>query len=342
MAERSVHLISRKALSALVTHMTSLLVYASTIFPPAALDYSKALRTLLSYPPHLEHLEPRAWRVLTGICWSAVLGDAVTIDNEWEEDADEEMADPSPASGTPGTQAAKPFSNGRTNTQATTELALLIPILLSSSAAPLLSPVPTSSRPYVYEQSLGLSILLKVQRFLVDFPSETSSHLPVLRSMNIVLTTLELNSRSDFIAGALRLLPSLISAWSFRNKAMREQILIALRMTIPFLTHKVGREQDKAGIVKSSLDRLTGMLGKESTLRGGILPLELTTLRLRTPRKEESAQGRLSAFETNCFTVSSKMPPPDIVLIPRPATTLTMMAPYDGRFLSCTVRSFSK
>ena len=302
MAERSVHLISRKALSALVAHMSSLLVYSSAIFPPAALDYAKALRTLLSYPPHLEHLETRAWRVLIGICWSAILGDEVTIEDGFEEEADEDMVDPSPTSGTPGTQAVKSFSKGRTNTQATTELALLIPILLSSPASPLLPPLPTSTSPYIYEQSVGLSLLLKTQRFFAEYQSETSSHLPILRAMNLILSRLELNCRSDFITGAFKLLPFLVSAWTFRNKAMREQVLIALRMMLPFISHKGSREKDKAGVVKSALDRLMGMLGKESTVRGGILPLDIATIRLESERIEGSY--RATPFETRCITVS--------------------------------------
>jgi len=297
-----VYSIGRKPLQALVTHMTTLLVYSSSIFPPAALDYAKALRSLLSYPPHLENLDQNSWRILTGVCWAAILGDGVLVEDGWEEGMDEKDDSPPTAM---ATQAAATLAKGRsTTTQATNELALLIPILLSSSAAPLIPPLPIAGSIYQYEPSLGLNILLKVQRFFYQHPSEISSHLPILRSMNIVFAALELNARHDFIVGSLKLLPHLVGLWTMRNKQVREQVLIALRMILPFLTHKAGLEKDKTGVVRTSLERLFEIMPKEAVSRWGLEPLEIGLIRLRCHDLVREGHRELQPFETTSFTVS--------------------------------------
>ena len=302
MAEKSVHLIGRKPLQALVTHMTTLLVYSSAIFTPAALDYAKALRSLLSYPPHLENLDSHTWRILTGVCWSAVLGDEISSDNGWDEGPDEDDDTPPTAL---ATQAVTSLAKGRnTVTQSTTEFANLIPILLSSSSAPLLPLLPVTGAVYTSEPSLGLNVLLKIQRFISQHVGESSLHLPILRSMNTVLAALELNARHDFIAGSLKLMPHLVGLWTMRNKQVREQVLIGLRMMLPFLTHKAGLEKDKTGIVRSSLERLFEILPKEAVSRWGLEPLELGVVRLKSPDGEAAPLKTSQPFETSCFTVS--------------------------------------
>lgn len=336
-------MISRKPLQALVTHMTSLLVFAGRIFPPASLDYAKALRTLLSYPPHLENLDLEAWKVLTGVCWSAILGEEVSIEDGWDDEQRDELEEDEeignggmPAS----TQAVASFAKGRSSvTQATTELALLIPILLSSTAAPLVHPLPVTGS-YHYEPSLGLSILLKTQRFFTLYPLETSSHLPILRSMNIVLAALELNCRDDFIAGGAKLLPSLVDLWSAKNKAIREQVLIALRMILPFLTHKIAQDKDKTGTTRAAAERVMDMLPKETVMKSGFTPLDPGVLRLRLVEAGTSNQeDNIKPFETRAFTVSWHNT--STKLISRPGMISTMRALSGGRRWSCMLRSAS-
>ena len=304
MAERSVHLLSRKPFIAIFTHMTHLLVFSSAIFPPAALDYAKALRTLLSYPPHLETLDQQAWKVLMGVCWAAVLGDPVTIDDEWQDDPDDDMR----GSGEEcSTQAGR---HRATVSQVTNELASLIPILLSSSAAPLIPALPSHTGGWVSEPSLGFTILLKIHRFFLLHPAETSAHLIILRSLNTVLVELELNCRADFVAGGMKLFPQLIALWSTRNKGIREQVLIALRTLLPYLTHRSVIEKDREGVVREGMGRLMQALPKEAISRWGVEPSDMSVLRLKPHSVASStgqAEGRLNSkpFETRTIAVSS-------------------------------------
>jgi ataxia telangiectasia mutated family protein len=284
--------------------MTTLLVYSGQLFSHAAIDYAKAIRSLLSYPPHLNELDPNTWRILMGVCWSAVLGDQVSVDGEFEGDLAEN--DDSPVVPLP-TQAPASIAKGRTNvTQATNELAQLIPLLLSSTSAPITPPLPITGLTYEYEQSLALTMLYKASRFYAQQLSETTSHLPIVRSTNFLLSVLELNSRHDIVAAGMRLLPQLINLWPTRNKAIREQILIALRTMLPFLVHKNSLEKDRLGLIRNSLERLMDVLPKESTSRWGFEAIELNTVRLQTRIKGEKNPAWTKAFERRVLRVSSQ------------------------------------
>ncbi|KAL7420991.1 Serine/threonine-protein kinase tel1 [Cryptotrichosporon argae] len=78
--ERNAHLLSRRAFIAIFAHMTATLVHDGTVFEPAVIDYAKALRALLSYPPHLAHLDAGGRDCLVRICFAAVLGDKLEED----------------------------------------------------------------------------------------------------------------------------------------------------------------------------------------------------------------------------------------------------------------------
>ncbi|OCF35599.1 hypothetical protein I316_02654 [Kwoniella heveanensis BCC8398] len=289
MAERTVHLISRKPFLALVDHMTHLLVFSSQIFPPTALDYAKALRCLLSYPPHLENLDHLRWKTLMGICWASVLGDEVTVNEDWEdgEEEDPEEGEKMDIDEFANTQAgpSRRTAGRATISQINNELISLIPILLSSSSAPLLPPLPSKEvEPISPPERVGHSLLLKVNRFFQQYPNETSAHLPILRSLNLLLVELELNCRDDFLSAGLKLLPHLVALWGTRNKALREQVVIAVRTIFPFVTHKtLVNSKEVIGVVET-LEKLMDHLPRETTTKWGIEPLDLNLVRLTSEK----------------------------------------------------------
>ncbi|WVW79405.1 hypothetical protein I302_101374 [Kwoniella bestiolae CBS 10118] len=290
MVERTVHMISKKPFSLLFNHMTRLLVFSNQIFPPAALDYAKALRTLLSYPPHLESLDQTSWKILMNICWSAVLGDEVVIDDAWE---DGELVEEEEGNGGMdidgfSTQAASSKRPGRsTISQINTELLTLVPILLSSSAAPLIPPLPTKEVMLNLVEKPGYTLLLKIHRFFNQYPTESSAHLSVLRALNILFTELELNCRDDFLSAGLKLLPQLVSLWGTRNKALREQIVIAIRTLLPFVTHKTLVESTHATGVRDTLEKLMDGLSRETINKWGVEGLDIGVLRLTSSQRGE-------------------------------------------------------
>jgi ataxia telangiectasia mutated family protein len=301
MTERSVHLLSRKPFLVIFTHMAKLLVHGYSIFPPASLDYPKAIRALLSYPPHLENLDAESWKVLMGICWAAVLGDEVRVDNDWDDEDEAGEVDTKDDDSTYGQHAKR-----TTISQSSTELVSLIPMLLSSSAAPLLPPTPGVSTDSQKETPahVGYSILLKIHRFFLLHPTETSVHLAILRSLNIILAELELNSRGDFTSAGIKLFPQLVSLWGTRSKGLREQVLIALRLLMPSLTHGTSESKDKDGIVREGIRKLMDGLARESLGSRGIEPLDINVVRLSLMEEDKDDLSGSRPFQTRAISVS--------------------------------------
>ena len=263
--------------------MVHLLVYTSRIFRPASLDYAKALRSLLSYPPHLANLDAVGWKMLMSICWAAVLDDPVTLDDEWDDtskfgsaalELDDDDED----------EVAR-NANGTKVVSSTVELVTLIPILLSSPAAPLIPPLPSRNEDgYHHQHSLGYSVTEKIRRFLSQRRTNESVDLNVLRSLNIVLEQLELNCRRDFVAAGTNLYPQLAALWETGSRPVREQVLIALRFFLNFCQSPgdftaTGIWIDQSSFVPA-LERIMEYLPREGGSRWGISPLDINAVRL--------------------------------------------------------------
>ncbi|KAK4687247.1 serine-protein kinase ATM, partial [Tremellales sp. Uapishka_1] len=294
MTELSVRLLSRKPFVCLFVHMTQLLVDKDELFLPAALDYSKALRCLITYSPHLDNLDPSKWKWLMGICWAVVLGDEIKSEHEWEDDGELE-ADADLAK--IAAFQAHPYRS--TITQTTTELVSLIPILLSSSSAPLIPACKQKGDVSPPAISVGYSILLKIHRFLLQYQTETALP-PIVLSLNIVLAELELNSRSDFQRGGMMLLPQLARLWTARNKATREQVLIAFRILLPSLARQEVLQNDTERVISDAMERVFEVLGKDSTISGsgGIKPLDMGAMRLQMVQSASDT----AAFQTGVLS----------------------------------------
>ncbi|GMK57115.1 hypothetical protein CspeluHIS016_0309550 [Cutaneotrichosporon spelunceum] len=285
-AERSVHMIGRKPLSVLLLHMVSLLVQDSRIFEPVAVSYVKALRTLLSYPPHLEHLDDGLWRRLMTVCWATILDERIPMDAELAGDADGEEEINADAS---------PFATAGSSLLLN-EILSLVPILLSSSSAPLISPSPTKIEEA--KPALGLSILHKIHRYIGQIGQGLVS-IHVLRALNILLGELEFNCREDFTKGSLVLFPQLAAMWTAKVKGdlgHRELVLVALRTMLPFITHSsVG--SDKKEAAREAMTRILDSMPKEAGSRAAIKPLDLEMLRFKAGGTKLPETGSRPPFE---------------------------------------------
>lgn len=56
LTERSVHLLNKKVTNALVSHFRQTIINYGELLAPVALDYVKALRCVVGWAPHLEHM----------------------------------------------------------------------------------------------------------------------------------------------------------------------------------------------------------------------------------------------------------------------------------------------
>lgn len=300
-AERSVHMIGRKPFNTLLLHMTALLVHDGRIFEPVAMSYVKTLRTLLSYPPHLEHVEEPLWRTLMTICWSAILGDRIPIEDGiaiWRDDPDNVSDDESDVD-----ISAKFATVG--SSSVLSEIVALVPILLSSSSAPLIPPPPAKideSKP-----ALGFSILRKIHRYISQVPGNGAVSIEILRALNILLGELELNCRQEFTAISLKIFPQLANMWTARNKGdlgVREHVMVALRTMLPFITHHSVSDQEHNETVKEAMIRILDGLSKEATSRAPIKPLDLETLRFKAGGTKLPEGHSRPPFELMGVTVS--------------------------------------
>jgi ataxia telangiectasia mutated family protein len=283
-AERSCRLLSRKPFMSLFTHLTTLLAGDRRIDDRIAVPYIKALRTLLSFPPHLENLDPTGWRMIMGVCFMALLGDPISLDDEaWGEDLEMDVDD----DGQQGYQLASSIS---------TELLSLVPILLSSTRAPLIPDPPAVDDTRVSPPALGCSILFKLSRYIRQLPVQNIS-IDAIRSINLVLAELEINSKKDFTLASLQLFPQLVMVWTSRSDlAIRETTLVALRTMLPYVTHESVTDESKEA-VRDAMSKLVDSIAKEG--RSGIRPLDLAALRLDS--RPNPAKG---PFQLTGVTVS--------------------------------------
>lgn len=292
----------------LFTHMVTLLVHGGQMFPPAAIDYTKALKTLLSYPPHLECLDRMNWKIIVGVSWSSLLGDPVRLSEDGNDETEEDSGEEVDRKPFDLTQSHAAHARQKTMSTINAEVAGLLPILFSSPAAPLLSDLPSNETLYIPELPTGSVMLRKISRFFEQYPNDNSAHLPVLRTLNLILAEMELNARNDMIASSLKLLPHLAELWTTRKKDVREQVVIALRIILPFATHKAALEYDKAGSARETLLRIMDHLPKESQARWGVEPLDLGVVRFKARSKKGKEKEVERPFETACMSVSKFLP----------------------------------
>jgi hypothetical protein len=339
--------LSLKPVNAIFSHLTQSIIHDGAFVKHISMDYIKALKTLLNFPAHLESLDAYSWRSLMSIIWDAVLQRRLQHDrDDWDAEAQGRLEadfDALDSEEEPVTVKTKPGSialkrtrgtqltqRSRSNTgsiagdfQSTSfnnslnsesvELLSLFPILLSSSSAPILAPpkLPDPSADHIPHRA-GIPLLHRVLLFLERFPTYTTSHRSVIQGLNKLLGELELNAVDEMTRTGAKMFPLLVKLWSTRDLLLREQLLISIRIFLPFLARD--KQRSSAGIkltqgrglrplsqnganttstqmvsgetmtsdLASSMDELRQAIVKEAgQLKRGIVPLDLDCLALR-------------------------------------------------------------
>lgn len=146
------------------------------------------------------------------------------------------------------------------------EAIALISTILQSSGANIIS----SKHP-----RLPSSICKKLVRFFRLYPTETSAHLDAVSAVQSVLEALSLNARDDTIAFGSSLWPYLLQLWSTKNRTLKERILIALKLLLPFVTQPTSPIGCEAVVTK-----LLHLLQTDHETRWSFEGLNLDMLRL--------------------------------------------------------------
>ncbi|GAA5938292.1 hypothetical protein JCM10213_003256 [Rhodosporidiobolus nylandii] len=250
--EKSVQQVSRKTAKAVVNHLTQMIASggsssssSSRDLPPYALTYLKALRAVLSHPPHLEHLDEKQWTDVVALCFSGALGDKIKIGQEFADEnameldddaslprgalrngtpraagSDEDELAPS-ASTSRGGRGKSRRDEKRTATPVEIELLHVLDCAFRAHSAPFL--------PYAH------AILSKFLRFFARFPGETSAHLPALSALNRALQELDLNDQKSMRRIGARMWGSLVGLWQTKSAGTKEMVVVALRLLFPFV-----------------------------------------------------------------------------------------------------------
>lgn len=336
-----VHL-NKKVINALFSHLTQTIITSDGKLLRNSMDYIKALKTIVSYTPHLEHLGSASWESLMSICWDAALGQRIEYDKaEWttgdlEEDSvrgsdnEEEEEEDVMATLSTGTQKRKFTSTMSSITQRgksgrdgdvlplsteVTELLGIVPVLLAVPNAPILPPPQLPESDHDTDKPLprvGIRILRKTIKFLRDRPAETTAHRSVLATLNILLGELELNAVQVMIETAPTLLSLLVPLW---HTKLKDQVVLALRIILPFLSSSpfvCEREPEEKKISREVFSDLLALRDAISRSNPGkrshILDLSFLSLKIALPSGSRSERNAPSPMHTPLVSAMSDIP----------------------------------
>ncbi|THG99792.1 hypothetical protein EW026_g2611 [Hermanssonia centrifuga] len=314
LTEQSVQRLNGKVVRPLLAHLLSNLKYQGQLLEAVSFNYIKAIRCILSWAPHLDHLDDQTWLRLVELSFNVILGDPfkTRLEDEEEQDVKEESVAPelsapeedamdvdesaSPTKKRRHAESVRPTNrvlitstksqDSGPVSQEKVELAYLLSVLLSTPSSPLLS------KDYPF---LPAAILNRLQRFLVLYPGDSSLTHDYLVALSAVLSRLTLNRRQLVIDFAREAWSGLVRLWGTKNQQLKEDLVAILRMLFPFYTV----EEDHDSEYADGIAALWKLLDGEAESRWGINGLSLQSLILQVASDEAALP--LSPFVAKTF-----------------------------------------
>jgi ataxia telangiectasia mutated family protein len=327
LTEQSIHQLTHKnVIRALLNHLVQTSSHQGKLFLPVALDYAKAIRCVLDYPPHLEHIDDEMWVKLAEMCLNVVLGDSLRkrLVQEDEDEIEETMRmDLSPEGGDDGDDGDSVTSHETKKRRRREESGTPEPSTMPRGVVPRTQPRPvsveqiefvsllsllltSSSAPFLATEypNLGPAMLNRLLRFLRLYPSDTSLHPDFIVILSATLSHLALNERDAVTRFTQRSWDALLGMWGTKNKTMKENLIIVLRTLFPFYTTRYP-EAGPSLLDFSYVDgvsRLWNLLDGEAESRWGADGLSLDSLRLSLIRDCSSpSASQPGAFMARTF-----------------------------------------
>lgn len=293
LTEKSAPYLNRKVTKSLISHLAGLSINNNTLFTPVSVDYVKAIRAIVNYTPHLEHLDSDLWVKLVQLGFNVVLGlplrkgiyyteddAAIAVDDAQEEDYEEEQGTRKRGrremSATPGPSRVTSKLSHASISREQIEYIGLLSDLLRSPSSPLLTSDPQ-------HEGLAEGILNRLLSFIKLYPFDTSLHRGYLVALSATLSHVALNRRDAVTHFARNSWNGLLDMWGMKDKSMKEGIIVVLRVLFPFYTASDPR-YDSSAPNFSYLDgvaRLWQILDREADSRWGVEGLSLDCLRLQ-------------------------------------------------------------
>lgn len=303
LVETSVTCLARQSSRALLQHLVRVLSsHSGDIFLALLPSYLRALRTVLMWRPHVEHLQPAQWLALVGLLWNLIFGAKpnTALDPKLP-DLTRYLASDIPS------DLDSPLSRSWLNpTQTVNAFECLKEVFDGPCACFFL---PGADGTPGSEERYGPALLDKFLYYIMHNSSQAPATLPMISALNVVLTALQLNERlavSQFAAAAMPILTRLVIT---KNAALKEQLLISLDLLLPLLSTapdlipliESGMEDSSTSqtrlqpkrewsIIHSKLADLQRTLLDEGAARYGLHPIKLSVLGLR-PTPLDSSRG---------------------------------------------------
>lgn len=311
---RGAHLFNRKVTEVLYVHMLQTMISKSALCPLVAEDYIKAIKALLSYPAHLDHLKLTRWLELMQLGFNVILGDPLNKVLE----TDPKTSAPSPAASASSSEGfmddgnsdelepeddprlgkrhrqenvRPPSSKSNTapqreyNPVAATAVQIefnsLITLLIQSTYSPVL-----------FESCCSLpgSLLHRCQRFLEYFPPDSTLYNDFLQTLLTLLSQLTINRKEEVSKFARHSWKNLVGLWRTKNKRLKETLVAILHRLLPYVT-----APDRPGDDLSNHNwsdgvwKLWRLLDTESSNRRGSEGLAFDAIRLELNYSQRKA-----------------------------------------------------
>jgi ataxia telangiectasia mutated family protein len=327
LTDRTVHLLNKEVIKELFVHLTQTMVYRGSLFTPVALDYIHAMNCLASYKPHLEHLADETWVKIVEMGFNVILDDPIQarfaeeeatandIDSDMYMDETPDVPDDDDLPAVVATGSKKrcrrdhsvpPSTNISRQDKSRSKHKVLAPsreqlvfapllsTLIGSPAAPILSPdFP----------NLSSGILLRLERFLKRFPTDSSLLHSFLAIILSSLKHLSLNRRNEVQNYARSSWDALLGLWGQKDKSMKESLTAVLRVLFPFLIAPSNLERAPSFDCADALGRLWQLLDGEADSKWGADRLSLEALRfeLLDPSDSGGHDSASGAFVAQTF-----------------------------------------
>ena len=314
LVESAVAYLGKDAMGQVLHHLRDEIVLRMEILTPIALDYAKAIKCILGFKPHLEHISDGDWNRLLALAFNVVLRDSprtiLEDDMDWEsESGDESTVLPGKREEEEEEEEEEEFltqgkrKRGKSKTPSVSvrlkirnpknvglipvsleqvEFVAILSILLTYAGAPILSPD---------NPQLPRAIFTRLQRFLKLYPADSSLLYDYLLALTATLDHLALNHVKDTQKFARSAWNYLIMLWNTKDKRIKEHLIIVIRTLLSYLTADFGLKSvrdsyDQVG----ALWKLYNTLEGEAAQRRGIEGLNLDSLRLDISSKVTGIQ----------------------------------------------------
>jgi ataxia telangiectasia mutated family protein len=340
LTERSVQRMNKAVVKSLFSHLIQTMVYNGELLAPVALDYIKTMRCLVSWTPHMDHLNEDTWIRMVEMAFNVILGDPVKriLDEDGEYDEGE-------ASTVPGTElddseflmddepdgdvdenipststAVKPQKRRRDHSPASRSSpanrpstsrhrykskaprAVSLEQIEFTSLLAILLQSPSAPLLSPHSPHLASAIVRRLQRFLDLYPADTSLHHDYILSLSATLSHIALNRKHEVETFAHGAWDGLLGLWGTKNKAMKEGLVAILRALFPYFTTEPEDSYATFGWA-DGVGRLSQLLDGEAESRWGVDGLSFDSLRLKIASNDNDDRdaGELPAFVAQTF-----------------------------------------